>query len=157
MSETKKKRNAAKNVTIRMNSNEIKEVDKLAKECHCTRSTVIRQGINGSLSRYLGGVRFVDPEQGEQISKAQIEIGDMLMDIQSELRMQGVNLNQIARARNILLKKGMLDYESVDLLMKNQPSISKDDINLLLEKLDYIIRKVGEVNVFQNFTGEERI
>ena len=69
----------------------------------------------------------------------------MLEDIRRDIRMLGVNINQIAKARNAI-QKSSLTFDEYMALIESAPAISKDDITILSRRFDEVIKKVGDLN-----------
>lgn len=62
--------------------------------------------VAGNLARYLGNIKFIDPEQGTEIKRRVTELVDAVSGVRTEMNRISVNLNQIARQMNAAAKYG---------------------------------------------------
>lgn len=91
-------------VTIRLPLRDKEQIDSLAKSGGCSTAEIIRRSVDGSLSKYLGEVQYMDREQGESIKELVDSTYTELSDIRTELHRIGVNYNQEVRLQNLRMQ-----------------------------------------------------
>lgn len=124
-SENKQVRKSLKKVTVRYDEKVLETIDALADEYGISRSDIVRLATDSTLERYLDTIRYVDAKQALTINKNICALGNVLIEIKSEIRRIGINLNQIARAVNC----GSI------------PQISKYDMSRYLQDLDSLVSR----------------
>lgn len=73
----------------------------LAEEFGVPFSQVVRLAIDGHLENYLEKVQYMDSAQGDKIREQCAALGNELQAIRNELHRIGVNVNQVAKWRNV--------------------------------------------------------
>ena len=124
-----------RSITIRLSQDEAQALSDIADEYHMTLSEVIRSATSGELDRYLGGVKYVDKEQGRAINNNIIILGNMMMDVRDQLRKIGVNFNQIARRINAGDMKALNDINAL---------ISRDELDTIIRRVELVTDTIGE-------------
>ena len=145
MSETiQKKHGLTTNVKVRLDTDTVNKIDQLAAEYNITRSHVIRETITGTLEKMNDKqVNYIDKRQAQVINKNIIKLGNILVDVQTQLRRIGTNFNQLVRRANSM--------PIVD-LQKDDRLIRRDELDDLVKRLEVVSKKLGEqLYVFTNF------
>ena len=143
------KAECAKVISVRLDSSVYKVIESLANEYGTSKSIIVRLALDQALEKYLGSVRYIDQRQAKKINHNIVVVGNMLEDIRKQIRMLGINLNPIAKARNAI-KKNSLTYDEYLEILGTTPDISKNDIVLLSKQFDDVITKVGDIYVYEN-------
>lgn len=93
-------------ITVRFAPDVYEAIREIASANGTSQAEIIRMAVAGNLARYLGDIRYIDPEQGEEVKRRVAQLIDAVSGIRNELNRIGVNLNQIARWMNTLAKYG---------------------------------------------------
>ena len=125
-----------RSITIRLSQDEAQALSDIADEYHMTLSEVIRSATSGELDRYLGGVKYVDKEQGRAINNNIIILGNMMMDVRDQLRRIGVNINQIARRVNA---------GDINLLYESGHLVSRQELEVIVQRMERAVKETGEI------------
>ena len=88
-------------ITARINEKVDGVMRELAEEFGVSFSQVVRLAIDGHLESYLEKVQYMDSAQGDEIRKNCAVLGNELQAIHMELHKIGVNVNQVAKWRNV--------------------------------------------------------
>ena len=99
-------RNALKPITVRFTKDAWEAIRDIADENRMSQAEIVRMAVAGNLARYLGDIRYIDPEQGKKIRSCVKELVDTVSKIMIELNRIGVNYNQAVRALNTKAKYG---------------------------------------------------
>ena len=99
-------RNVLRPITVRFTEDAWEAIRDIAESNGLSQAEVVRMATTGNLSRYLGDIRFVDQEQGEQIRSGVVDLVDTVSAIRVELNRIGVNYNQEVRVLNTEAKYG---------------------------------------------------
>jgi len=145
MSETiEKKPGLTTNVKVRLDTDTVNKLDQLAAEYNITRSHVIREAIAGTLDKISNQqVKYIDKQQAQVINKNVIQLGNLLVDVQSELRKLGVNFNQLVKRVNSMT---IVDLQKEDRLIR------RDELDNLVKRVEVASAQIGEqLYVFTNF------
>lgn len=84
-------------ISARINEKVDEVMKDMAQEFGVPFSQVVRLAIDGHLEKYLGTVRYIDGDQGENIQRTMAIIANELQGIRNELNKIGVNVNQVAK------------------------------------------------------------
>ncbi len=125
-----------KSITVRFSQDEAQAFSDLADEYHMTLSEVIRSATSGELDRYLGGVKYVDKEQGRAINTNIIILANVMMDVRDQLRRIGVNINQIARRVNA---------GDINLLYESGHLVSRQELEVIVQRMERAVKETGEI------------
>lgn len=87
-------------ITTRLPLNVKEKIDGLAKSGGCSTAEIIRRSVDGSLSKYLDGMQYVDVEQGETMKELVGSVYTELSGMRTELHRIGVNYNQAIKLKN---------------------------------------------------------
>ena len=142
-------------VTVRFTGGAWEAIRDIAAERQVSVAELVRRAVAGNLADYLGSVKFIDSEQGEEI-KAQITaLFDTVSQIQMEPHRIGVNFNQEIKIQNIQRKYRITSESSFEDIMKRRAEIEavKKDSNLLdkaeldalMERYEIATKQVGEM------------
>ena len=104
----------------------------IAAEHHISQAELIRIALAGSLERYLGSIRIIDPEQGAEIRQNIIDLINLTGKVEMELNRIGVNFNQAVR---LMRQTGNVD----------NVSFPKNEIYKILDIYDQATRQVGDL------------
>ena len=132
------KAECAKVISVRLDSSVYEVIESLANEYGTSKSIIVRLALDQALEKYLGNVRYIDQRQAKKINHNIVVVGNMLEDIRKQIRMLGININQIAKARNAI-KKNSLTYDEYLEILGSTPDISKNDIMLLSKQIDDVL------------------
>ena len=82
-------------VCVRFDANDVKMLNSIATEYGTTISDVIRSATEGQLAKYLGGVKFVNAEQGNRIQNCSLEMLSQISETHDYMRQINISLNQL--------------------------------------------------------------
>lgn len=141
MSDNKEKVNKTSHVTLRLDSDTLLSIERLAKEYQISKSEVIRLSITGSLEK-ANSTHYIDNEQAKIINKNIIALGNVMVAVKDELRRIGVNFNQLVRIAN---------NGNIYSLFKKDTLLTREELDELISRLEVAINKAGdELYVFAN-------
>ena len=110
-------------------------LEEIAKENNISKAQLIRYIVDNRMVDYLGSIKFIDPEQGDDIQRKVMKLMSDIADVKTELRRIGVNYNQEIKTMNELKKRGI------------EPSVTGrldvDAVEKLIEKWDDSMRETG--------------
>lgn len=141
-------------VTTRLPLKDIETIENLAKDNGCSAAHIVRCAVDGSLSKYLAEVQYVDREQGEAIKKLHEKLFTEISGMRTELHRIGVNYNQEVKLKNLENKfaEGKIDIRE---LMNVRQSIvaeckgfSPDVINEIINRFDSIVEEFVNVMAY---------
>ena len=124
-----------RSITIRFSQDEAQALSDIADEYHMTLSDVIRSAASGELNRYLGGVKYIDRDQGQAINTNIITLGNVMMEVRDQLRRIGVNFNQIVRRINAGDLKALNDTGAL---------IRSDELDTIIRRVELVTDTIGE-------------
>lgn len=125
-------------ISARINEKVDEVMKDMAQEFGVPFSQVVRLAIDGHLEKYLGTVRYIDGDQGENIQRTMAIIANELQGIRNELNKVGVNVNQVAKWNNLERQIERLNAE-----YKTATPVRKKEIQ---ERLMYLTRVQKSVN-----------
>ncbi len=125
-------------ISARINEKVDEVMKDMAQEFGVPFSQVVRLAIDGHLEKYLGTVRYIDGDQGENIQRTMAIIANELQGIRNELNKIGVNVNQVAKWNNLERQIERLNAE-----YKTATPVRKKEIQ---ERLMYLTRVQKSVN-----------
>lgn len=136
-------------LTVRLNANAYEAIRSVASENHLSAAELVRLAIDGKIGEYLGTLRFVDYEQGEEIHKAIRELYTEISKVKFEINKIGVNYNQTVKNQNAILKNWEKVWEEksgqLNTAQKMQMQLQKESIIKRMEldraTLDKAIQK----------------
>ena len=111
---------------VRFTAEANKALDEIAKENGISKAQLIRYIVDNRMVDYLGSIKFIDPEQGEEIQQEIMSVMNELSAVKTELRRIGVNYNQEIKNQNQMWKSGVaitapngyLDIHAIDKMME---------------------------------------
>lgn len=110
-------------------------LEEIAKENNISKAQLIRYIVDNRMVDYLGSIKFLDPEQGDDIQRKVMKLMSDIADVKTELRRIGVNYNQEIKTMNELKKRGI------------EPAamgrLDVDAVEKLIEKWDDSMRETG--------------
>lgn len=121
---------------VRFTSEANEALDEIAKENNISKAQLIRYIVDNRMVDYLGSIKFIDPEQGEEIQQEIMSVMNELSAVKTELHRIGVNYNQEIKNQNQMLKSGVTMAAAGGYL-------DKQAIDKLIEKLDASMEKAG--------------
>ena len=126
----------ARSITVRFSEEEARELMTIAREYNTTISDVVCCAASGELDKYLGRVKYVDPQQGSAINRNIITLGNVIMETRDHLRRIGVNFNQVARS-----------VSSGDMKALNESGalISREELDAITRRVEQATKKAGEI------------
>ncbi len=120
---------------VRFTAEANEALDEIAKENNISKAQLIRYIVDNRMVDYLGSIKFIDPEQGDDIQRKVMKLMSDIADVKTELRRIGVNYNQEIKTMNELKKRGI------------EPSVTGrldvDAVEKLIEKWDDSMRETG--------------
>lgn len=125
-------------ISARINEKVDEVMKDMAQEFGVPFSQVVRLAIDGHLEKYLGTVRYIDGDQGENIQRTVAIIANELQGIRNELNKIGVNVNQVAKWNNLERQIERLNDE-----YKTATPVRKKEIQ---DRLMYLTRVQKSVN-----------
>ena len=101
-------------------------MDEIAKENGISKAQLIRYIVDNRMVDYLGSIKFIDSEQGEEIQQEIMSVMNELSAVKTELHRIGVNYNQEIKNQNQMWKSGVaitapngyLDVQAIDKMME---------------------------------------
>lgn len=110
---------------VRFTAEANEALDEIAKENNISKAQLIRYIVDNRMVDYLGSIKFIDPEQGDDIQRKVMKLMSDIADVKTELRRIGVNYNQEIKTMNELKKRGIepavtgrLDVAAVEKLIE---------------------------------------
>lgn len=111
---------------VRFTAEANEALDEIAKENGISKAQLIRYIVDNRMVDYLGSIKFIDPEQGEEIQQEIMSVMNELSAVKTELRRIGVNYNQEIKNQNQMWKSGVaitapngyLDIHAIDKMME---------------------------------------
>ena len=91
---------------VRFTAEANKALDEIAEENGISKAELIRYIVDNRMNDYLGSIKFIDPEQGDEIRRDIMRLMNELTAVKTELRRIGVNYNQEIKNQNYILKRG---------------------------------------------------
>ena len=91
---------------VRFTAEANEALDEIAKENGISKAELIRYIVDNRMNDYLGSIKFIDPEQGDEIRRDIMRVMNELTAVKTELRRIGVNYNQEIKNQNYILKRG---------------------------------------------------
>ncbi|MCR5403545.1 MAG: hypothetical protein K6E91_06925 [Butyrivibrio sp.] len=123
-------------VCVRFNPEDVKMISSIATEYGTTVSDVIRSATEGQLSKHLGSVKFVNPEQGNKIQNFSFEILKQISETHDYIRQINVSLNQL-----LMRIDTKNNPDVIDRLMT-----TKNGIKEYLQKLDVTNKEAANIS-----------
>lgn len=143
-----------KQVTTRLTLKAIETIENLAKDNGCSAAEIVRRSVDGSLSKYLDGVQYVDREQGEAIKKLVGSVYTELSCMRTELNRIGVNYNQEVKLKNLENKfaEGKITIQELmnvrDSIVDECKGFSPEVINEIMDRFDSIAEEFVNVMAY---------
>lgn len=151
-------------ITARIGSEVNEVIRDLASEFGVSAAQIVRLSIDGHLEKYLGTMRYIDTEQGEEIKKCICKASNEMQEIKNQIRMIGINVNQLAKYMNIEKKiddfmhemfftedrkkqKALNDKVQHYVNMKSKlrlNKISAEDMDKIMEKYEAVTKELGD-------------
>ena len=111
---------------VRFTAEANKALDEIAEENGISKAQLIRYIVDNRMVDYLRSIKFIDPEQGEEIQREIVHVMNELTAVKNELRRIGVNYNQEIKNQNQMWKSGVaitapnryLDVKAIDKMME---------------------------------------
>ena len=156
MAETSKEKMKA--VTIRFTEPVYDAIDTLANEFDVSMATVVRLALDNNLAKYLGDVKYINKQQGDEINAKISNATDEFRDIATQLRRIGINYNQELKMKHIEAKdysdfandnmsdsdieKRALEFQKN--VMDNMKSFDKNELENLMTRYEKATESLGE-------------
>lgn len=146
--------NGLQQFTVRLPLNVKEKIENLAKSGGCSTAEIIRRAVDGNLNKYLGGVQYVDKEQGEVIKKQLENLFTEISGMRTELHRIGVNQNQIAKQKNLENKfaEGKISIRELinarDSIVDECKGFSPAAINEIMDRFDSIAEEFVSVMAY---------
>lgn len=122
---------------VRFTAEANEALDEIAKENGISKAQLIRYIVDNRMVDYLGAIRYIDPEQGEEIQAEIQELMNALTAVKTELHRIGVNYNQEIKNQNEILKKGGMIAASGSAL---NPAL----LDNAIRQVDVSMKKAGD-------------
>lgn len=145
-------------VTIRFTESVYDAIDTLANEFDVSIATVVRLAVDNNLAKYLGDLKYINKQQGNEINSKICKATDEFRDIATQLRRIGINYNQELKMKHIEAKD-YSDFASEDMIdsdiekralafqknvMTNMKSFDKDELEKLMMRYEKATESLGE-------------
>ena len=146
--------NGLQQLTIRLPLNVKEKIESLAISGGCSTAEVIRRSVDGSLSRYLDTVQYVDREQGEAIKKQLENLSTEISGMRMELNRIGINFNQRVKLQNLenQFMAGKIDIvpymNARDSVTKECKGFSPEAINEIMDRFDATVEEFVNVMAY---------
>lgn len=146
--------NGLQQLTVRLPRNVKEKIERLAKSGGCSTAEIIRRAVDGNLNKYLGGVQYVDKEQGKVIKKQLENLFTEISGMRTELHRIGVNQNQIAKQKNLENKfaEGKISIRELmnarDSIVDECKGFSPAAINEIMDRFDSIAEEFVNVMAY---------
>lgn len=101
-----KKRPPMEPITVRFSPKAMQALGQIADDNCLSKAQVVRLATDGKLYQYLRDIRIISPADADAIREEIRELFNATRRVEYELHKMGVNLNQVARALNIMVKNG---------------------------------------------------
>lgn len=141
-------------ITTRLPLNVKEKIDGLAKSGGCSTAEIIRRSVDGSLSKYLDGMQYVDVEQGEAIKELASSVYTELSGMRTELHRMGNNLNQMMKIRHLENKfaEGRIDIRKLvnerQSIIEECKDFSPEAINEIMDRFDMIAEEFANLMAY---------
>ncbi len=112
-------------------------LDEIVRENGISKAQLIYYIVDNRMVDYLGAIRYIDPEQGEEILAVIQELMNVLTAVKTELHHIGVNYNQEIKNQNFILKRGGMIAASGSAL---NPALLDD----VIQQVDISMKKAGD-------------
>ena len=112
-------------------------LDEIVRENGISKAQFIYYIVDNRMVDYLGAIRYIDPEQGEEILAVIQELMNVLTAVKTELHRIGVNYNQEIKNQNFILKRGGMIAASGSAL---NPALLDD----VIQQVDISMKKAGD-------------
>lgn len=93
-------------ITVRFSPDIMRALEQAAHDNFLSKAQVVRLATNGQLLQYLREIRIVSPADAAAIRTEVKVLTDATRKAEYELHKIGVNLNQVTRALNVMVKTG---------------------------------------------------
>lgn len=151
-------------ITARIGSEVNEVIRDLAVEFGVSVSQIVRLSIDGHLEKYLGTVRYIDVEQGEEIKKCICKASNEMQGIRNQIRWIGNNINQLAKyinmgnkiaqlKKNYFVEKDARKQQAIFNMIRRYEDqqeklklneISVDDMNQIMDWYDSVAEELGD-------------
>ena len=125
-------------ITVRFPQGVYDAIADIADVSCIAKAEVVRMAVAGHLSLYLGDIRIIDRQQGEEIKQQITALFDAVSRAENELHRIGVNFNQLVRLKNIERKYGGAICTN---RTKEENAIRGESVDLSKAELDDIISR----------------
>ena len=127
-------------VCVRFDANDVKMLNSIATEYGTTISDVIRSATEGQLAKYLGNVKFVNPEQGNKIQNCSFEILKQISETHDYMRQINVSLNQLLQRIDTKQNSDVIDRllktkNGIKEHLREMDATTKEAANIILSIL----------------------
>ena len=142
-----------KKVTVRFPEETARALADLSKEFNKPQAEIVRAALLNRLTNYLGGVKYIDQQQADEIQKQLYELTTEISKLHSEIRRIGVNYNQEIRLKQIANKyKNEHGYPSIrkqqqeeEEAMKECSVLKPGEMSELLQQYEDTTIRIGEI------------
>lgn len=93
-------------ITVRFSPEVMRALEQASYDNFLSKAQIVRLATNGQLLQYLREIRIVSPADADAIRAEVKALADATRKAEYELHKIGVNVNQIARALNVMVKSG---------------------------------------------------
>lgn len=126
-------------VTVRFTPEAMRSIEQIARRHGMSKAQVVRLATDSELIHYLQNVRIISPDDAAEIRAGIRELCEEARKATYEIHKIGVNVNQIAKAVNITLKKGCILPEDLMFILN-----AEFDLAGILARYERASKKVGE-------------
>lgn len=134
-----KKRPPMEPITVRFSPKAMQALEQIAEDNCLSKAQVVRLATDGKLYQYLRDIRIISPADADAIRAEIRELFNETRRVEFELHKIGVNLNQVARALNMMAKNGQPWPKEVGPI-----SITSENLMGIIVRFEQASEKAGE-------------
>jgi len=134
-----KKRPPMEPITVRFSPRAMQALGQIAEDNCLSKAQVVRLATDGKLYQYLRDIKIISPADADAIRAEIRELFNETRRVEYELHKMGVNLNQVARALNVMVKNGQPWPKEVESI-----ALTPESITGILLRYEQASEKAGE-------------
>lgn len=126
-------------ITVRFSPDVMQILGQIADDNCLSKAQVVRLATDGKLCQYLRDIKIISPADADAIREEIRELFNETRRVEYELHKMGVNLNQVARALNIMVQNGQPWPKEVGPI-----SITPENLIGIIARYEQASEKAGE-------------